>query len=158
MGPRCCSAGQRELLEHSDPWPADRIFHNAHLAVQLDRDPACREQNPWVWLKIERGKPQVLVRVSTYHFFSHSHVGSYRVGTPLLVGLRGSQEENRCRFGFAVRILKRTSRPIKSKLVSTSPETARIDSQEAEFLAPNPCGCSPVKNLLAWRQASGEYR
>ncbi|CAJ1382430.1 unnamed protein product [Effrenium voratum] len=36
----CCSAGQRELLEHSDPWPADRIFHNAHLAVQLDRDPA----------------------------------------------------------------------------------------------------------------------
>eukprot|EP00913_Durusdinium_trenchii_P004811 g4469.t1 len=33
----CCSSAQWELL--TTPWPREKIFHNAHLAVQLDRDP-----------------------------------------------------------------------------------------------------------------------
>lgn len=35
---RCCSPGQWDLLTTLQ-WPADKIFHNAHLAVQVDKDP-----------------------------------------------------------------------------------------------------------------------
>lgn len=37
---RCCSEGQRELAT-TEQWEAHRMLHNAHLAVQLDKNPRC---------------------------------------------------------------------------------------------------------------------